>query len=93
MGLSTITLLRFTRYLRLEQSEAPFGLISDPQSLISFINHLRVPPFTSASLALTRWFTLTDVTTGSQAPGFTITTASSAGPRPITDHVSAWLRA
>jgi len=43
-------------------------------------------------MALARCFILTDVTTRSQAPGFTITTASSAGPRPITDHVSAWLR-
>jgi hypothetical protein len=71
----------------------PCGLISDPQSLMCLQFRLRVPPFTSASLALTRCFTLTDVTAGSQAPGFTITTASSAGPRPITDHVSASLRA
>jgi|GEM_PF-373261 len=46
-----------------------------------------------ASLSLARCFTITYVTAGSQAPGFTITTASSAGPRPITDHVSASLRA
>jgi hypothetical protein len=71
----------------------PLGLISDPQSLMSLQFRLRVPPFTSASLALSRCFTLTDVTTGSQAPGFTITTASSADHRPITDHVSASLRA
>jgi hypothetical protein len=44
-------------------------------------------------MALARCFSLTDVTIGSQAPGFTVTTASSAGPRPIADRVSAWLGA
>ena len=47
-----------------------FGPISDPQSLMNLQNRLRVPPFTSASLALTQCFILTGVTTGSSAPGF-----------------------
>ncbi len=50
-------------------------------------------PSPPSSLILSQHFILCYVTMASQAPGFTITTASSAGPRPITHHVSESLRA
>jgi hypothetical protein len=69
------------------------GLISVSRSFMHSDSAYVFRSSPPASLPLTRCFTLTDVTAGSQAPSFTITTASSAGPRPITCHVVAKLRA
>jgi len=67
------------------------GLISTARSLMLSKTAYVFRPSPPPSLPLTRCFTLRYVTATSSAPGFTITTASSAGPRPITDHVSASL--
>ena len=70
-----------------------YGLISPPRSFMFSDSAYVFRPSPPTSLSLTRWFTLGYVTATSSAPGFTITTASSAGPRPITCRVSAPLRA
>jgi hypothetical protein len=67
-----------------------FGLISTPRSFLFLQNRLRVPPFTSGLPATGPMFYPQDVTAGSQAPGFTITTASSAYP-PSHIQIPHWL--